>query len=44
MRHDWTIAFQPHLFARQNAQLKAEVRRCKQELDPQASAKAGSKA
>ena len=35
--HGWTIAFQPQLFARQYAELKAEVRRLKQELDPPAS-------
>jgi hypothetical protein len=29
--------FQPQLFARQYAELKAEVRRLKQELDPPAS-------
>ena len=34
--HGWTIAFQPQLFARQYTELKAEVRRLKQELDPQA--------
>lgn len=38
VRHGWEIAFQPHLFARQYAGLKAEVRRLKQELDPQAFA------
>jgi hypothetical protein len=32
----WTIAFQPQLFARHVAELKAEVKRLKQELDPQA--------
>jgi toxin YhaV len=37
-RHGWEIAFQPHLFARQYAELKAEVRRLRQELDPQAFA------
>ena len=36
VRHGWTIAFQPQLFARQYAELKAKVRRLKQELDPQA--------
>ena len=35
VRHGWTIAFQPQLFARQVAELKAEVKRLKQELDPQ---------
>jgi hypothetical protein len=35
VRHGWTIAFQPQLFARQYVELKAEVRRLKQELDPQ---------
>ena len=35
VRHGWEIAFQPHLFARQYAELKAEVRRLKQELDSQ---------
>ena len=35
VRHGWTIAFQPQLFARQYAELKAEVKRLKQELDPQ---------
>jgi toxin YhaV len=35
VRHGWTIAFQPHLFARQVVELKAEVKRLKQELDPQ---------
>jgi toxin YhaV len=34
-RHGWTIAFQPQLFARQYVELKAEVKRLKQELDPQ---------
>jgi toxin YhaV len=36
LRHGWQIAFQPQLFARQYADLKAEVRRLKQELDPAA--------
>jgi len=36
VRHGWEIAFQPHLFARQYAELKAEVRQLSQELDPQA--------
>jgi hypothetical protein len=36
VRHGWTIAFQPQLFARHVAELKAEVKRLKQELDPQA--------
>jgi len=36
VRHGWEIAFQPQLFARQYAELKAEVKRFKQELDPQA--------
>ena len=35
VRHGWEIAFQPQLFARQYAELKAEVRRLKQELDSQ---------
>jgi toxin YhaV len=35
VRHGWTIAFQPQLFARQHAELKAEVKRLKQELDLQ---------
>ncbi|MEB3235935.1 MAG: type II toxin-antitoxin system YhaV family toxin [Cyanobacteriota bacterium] len=34
VRHGWQIAFQPHLFARQYAELKAEVKRLKRELDP----------
>jgi toxin YhaV len=37
-RHGWQIAFQPQLFARQYAELKAEVRRLKQELEPAAFA------
>ena len=36
VRHGWTIAFQPQLFARQVAELTAEVKRLKPELDPQA--------
>lgn len=32
--HGWQIAFQPKLFARQYAELKAEVRTLKQELEP----------
>jgi len=38
LRHGWQIAFQPQLFARQYAELKAEVRRLKQEqeLEPAA--------
>jgi toxin YhaV len=36
LRHGWEIAFQPQLFARQYAELKAEVQRLKQELEPQA--------
>lgn len=32
--HGWQIAFQPRLFARQYAELKAEVRTLKQELEP----------
>ena len=36
VRHGWEIAFQPQLFARQYAELKAEVKRLKQELEPQA--------
>jgi toxin YhaV len=35
VRHGWEIAFQPRLFARQYAELKAEVRLLRQELDPQ---------
>ena len=35
VRHGWEVAFQPQLFARQYAELKAEVRRLKQELNPQ---------
>ncbi len=35
VRHGWEIVFQPHLFARQYEQLKAEVKRLKQELDQQ---------
>jgi toxin YhaV len=35
VRHGWEIAFQPRLFACQYNELKAEVRRLKQELDPQ---------
>ena len=35
MRHGWTIAFQPQLFARQDVELKAELKRLKQELDSQ---------
>ena len=38
LRHGWQIAFQPHLFARQYAELKAEVKRLKLELDPLAFA------
>jgi hypothetical protein len=34
VRHGWEIAFQPKLFARQYAELKAEVKRLKQVLDP----------
>jgi len=34
VRHGWEIAFQPQLFARQYRELKAEVKRLKQELDP----------
>jgi hypothetical protein len=33
VRHGWEIVFQPQLFARQHEQLKAEVKRLKQELD-----------
>ncbi len=36
VRHGWEITFQPQLFARQYAELKAEVKRLKQELEPQA--------
>lgn len=36
VRHGWQIAFQPGLFARQYAELKAEARRLKQQLDHQA--------
>ena len=32
--HGWEIAFQPWLFARQYAELKAEVKTLKQELEP----------
>ncbi len=39
VRHGWEIAFQPQLFARQVAELKAEVKRLKQELEPQAFVK-----
>ena len=35
VRHGWEIAFQPQLFALQVAELNAEVKRLKQELDPQ---------
>jgi len=35
VRHGWEIVFQPQLFARQYEQLKAEVKRLKQELDQQ---------
>ena len=35
VRHGWEIAFQPQLFALQLAELKAEVKRLRQELDPQ---------
>ncbi|MFM9088271.1 MAG: type II toxin-antitoxin system YhaV family toxin [Cyanobium sp.] len=34
-RYGWEIAFQPQLFARQYEELKAEVKRLKQELDPE---------
>jgi toxin YhaV len=34
--HGWEIVFQPRLFARQYDALRAEVRRLKQDLDPQA--------
>ncbi len=34
VRHGWEIAFQPQLFARQYAELKAEVTRLKYQLDP----------
>lgn len=33
VRHGWEIDFQPQLIARQYEQLKAEVKRLKQELD-----------
>lgn len=33
MRHGWEIDFQSQLIARQYEQLKAEVKRLKQELD-----------
>jgi toxin YhaV len=36
VRHGCEIAFQPQLFALQVAELKAELKRLKQELDPQA--------
>ena len=35
LRHGWEIAFQPKLFAQQYTELKAEVKRLKQELDPE---------
>ena len=35
MRHGREIVFQPQLFARQYEQLKAEIKRLKQELDHQ---------
>jgi len=35
LRHGWEIAFQPNLFARQHAELKAEVKHLRQELAPQ---------
>ena len=35
VRHGWTIALHPQLFSRQYAELKAEVKRLKQELNPQ---------
>jgi hypothetical protein len=35
VRHGWEIVFQPQLIARQYEQLKAEVKRLKQELDQQ---------
>lgn len=35
VRHGWEIAFQPNLFARQYAELNAEVKHLKQELAPQ---------
>jgi len=38
VRHGWTIALQPQLFARQVVELRAEVRRLKQELDPRCCA------
>jgi toxin YhaV len=34
VRHGWQIAFQPHLFAQQYSELKAEVKRLKAALDP----------
>jgi hypothetical protein len=33
VRHGWTIAFQPQLFARQVVELKAEVKRLKLSSD-----------
>ena len=36
VRHGWEIVFQPQVFARQYADLKQEVRRLKQQLDPEA--------
>ena len=33
VRHGWEIVFQPQLMGRQYEQLKAEVKRLKQELD-----------
>jgi len=35
VRHGWEIVFQPQLFARQDEQRKAELKRLKQELDQQ---------
>ena len=35
VRHGWEIVFQPQLFASQYEQLKAEVKRLKDELDQQ---------
>jgi toxin YhaV len=36
VRHGWEIAFHPQLFARQYEQLKTEVKRLRQQLDPPA--------
>ena len=41
VRHGWEIAFQPQLFARQYAELKAGVKRLKQEQHHRASEQHG---